>query len=92
MLSQRLQEFLSKWCNPETEPEYVADVLRGPGGRYYKDWLPQELFTAAQTRELNPATMASLTGTGFDDQKELEDWLRMVWPMWFTEPYPGSAA
>ena len=92
MLSQRLQEFLSTFCNPETEPEYVADVLHGPGGQYYKDWLPQELFIAVQARELNPATMTTLTGVYFGDQQQVGDWLRTVWPMWFTEPYPGSAA
>jgi hypothetical protein len=89
MLSQRLQEFLSNWCNPETEPEYVADVLRGPSGTYYKDWLAQELLTAVQSRELNPESMAALTGVSFDDQQQLDHWLRTVWPMWFPEPYPG---
>lgn len=91
MLSERLQEFLSTFCNPETEPEYVADVLRGPGGNYYKDWLSRELFAAVRSRDLNPAAMDSLTGVYFEDQRQVDDWLRTVWPMWFTEPYPGSA-
>jgi len=89
MLSQRLQEFIAEYCSPEIEPEYVAEVLRGPSGAHYRDWLPRELFTAVQSRELNPETMGDLTGVAFDGQQRIDDWLRTVWPMWFTEPYPG---
>ena len=89
MLSQRLQEFLTTWCNPETEPEYTAGMLGGPGGAYYRDWLPQELLTAVRSRELNPQTMGALADLGFTDQAGVDEWLRSVWPLWFTGPFPG---
>ena len=89
MMSQRLRDFLMTWCIPETRPEEVASMLRGPGGAYYRDWLPRELLAAARGMELTPETMSKLTGAAFDDEQVVRYWLRTVWPMWFGEPYPG---
>lgn len=88
MVSQRLQEFLLTWCNPETQPDEVANMLSGKSGAYYKDWLEPELLAAARAGELTPASLARFTGLGFDDRREVENWLRTVWPLWFSRPYP----
>jgi hypothetical protein len=69
----------------------VAEELRGPAWRYYHDWLPAELLTTVQARELNPEAFASLTGAYFENHEEIDDWLRTVWPTSFSEPYPGSS-
>lgn len=88
MLSQRLQDFLLNWCNPETDPAETARILRGAGAAYYEAWLPQELLAAAKARELTPESMAWHTGLGFADQEEVDGWLRTVWPMWFGTAFP----
>lgn len=90
MLSERLQEFLITWCNPETDPEETADMLRGPGGPSYLPWLPAELLAAARAHELTPESMAWYTGLGFAGQRDVDDWLREAWPLWFRERYPDG--
>lgn len=89
MVSQRLRDFLLAWCNPETQPEETASMLGGKSGSYYRDWLESEMLAAAREGEFTPKAVARLTGLGFDDQREVDDWLRTVWPLWFSRPYPG---
>jgi hypothetical protein len=89
MISQRLQDFLLTWCNPETQPDEVATMLGGRSGAYYQGWLESEMLAAARAGDLTPKSLARLTGLGFDDQREVDDWLQAIWPMWFSGPYPG---
>jgi hypothetical protein len=59
------------------------------GGAYYADWLEGELLTAARTGELTPKSLGQLTNRWFAAQPDVDAWLRRVWPMWFSRPYPG---
>jgi hypothetical protein len=88
MLSERLREFIDVWCGPDADAEDTAEMLRGPGGAYYLDWLPGELGQAIRGREINPELMSSMLAMHFDDQAALDRWLRRRWEMWFAESYP----
>jgi hypothetical protein len=87
-----LQDFLLTWANPETNPEETATMLHNKekGGAYYSTWLSEDLLAAANSGQLTPQSMTRLTGLGFDDQEEVEDWLKKVWPVWFDKPYPSQ--
>jgi hypothetical protein len=89
MLTERLRDFLQSWCNPDTQPEEVAEMLSGTSGAYYADWLEGELLTAAQAGELTPQSLEQLTGLWFAGQPEVAAWLRRIWPLWFRRAYPG---
>ena len=89
MVSKRLEEFLRTWCNPETDPVEVASMLSDRSGTYYRGWLESEMLAAARGGELTPRSIARLADLGFDDQREVDGWLRTVWPIWFSRPYPG---
>ena len=89
MVSERLRDFLLSWCNPDTQPEEVAAMLHGAGGAYYADWLEGELLAAARSGEFTPKSLERLTGLWFAEERDVEQWLREVWPLWFNRPYPG---
>ena len=89
MITERLQDFLQSWCNPDTQPEEVAEMLSGSGGAYYASWLEGELLAAAQAGELNPRSLEQLTGLWFAGQPDVTSWLRRIWPLWFRREYPG---
>jgi len=89
MLSERLLDFLEDWCGLDSDPEDVAEMLRGPGGAYYLPWLPGELAQAIREHAITPELMSSMLTLHFDDQVALDRWLRRRWEAWFTQPYPG---
>ena len=89
MLSERLREFLTTWCIPETGPEEVAAMLHGLTGAYYRQWLKPELLAAVRGKELTPELMTRLTGAAFRNEQDVQHWLRLVWSSWFLEPFPG---
>jgi hypothetical protein len=89
MISERLSDFIKNWCNVDTEPEEVAQMLRRDSGAYYADWLEKELLDAARAGDLTPDSMSWLTNRYFATQSDVDGWLREVWPLWFSRPYPG---
>ena len=89
MLSERLREFLRVWSGPDADGEDTAEMLRGPGGAYYREWLPRELGQAIREREITPELMSGMLAMHFADQATLDGWLRRRWEMWFSAPYPG---
>ena len=89
MVSERLRDFLLSWCNPDTQPEEVAEMLSDTRGSYYKGWLEGELLAAARSGELTPQSLKRLTGLWFADQPGVDAWLRSIWPTWFGRSYPG---
>ncbi len=89
MISERLADFLQTWADVDNRPEEAAEMLGSAGGTYYADWLEGELLTAARTGELTPKSLGQLTNRWFAAQPDVHAWLRRVWPMWFSRPYPG---
>jgi len=92
MISERLRDFLLSWCNPDTQPEEVAEMLCGRSGAYYADWLEGELLATARAGEFTPKSLERLTGLWFAGQPDVDAWLRRIWPMWFGRQYPGVSA
>jgi hypothetical protein len=88
MISERLRDFLLSWCNPDTQPEEVAEMLHDGSGAYYADWLEAELLAAARHGEFTPKSLERLTGLWFTGQSDVDAWLRQIWPMWFERQYP----
>jgi hypothetical protein len=89
MVSERLQDFLLTWCNPDRQPEEVPGMLRREGGAYYAGWLEDEMLAAARAGEFTPGSLQRLTGLWFARQQDVDQWLRGIWPAWFGRPYPG---
>lgn len=90
MVSERLQDFLLAWCNPDSDVSEAAEMLHRPRNTDYREWLPGELLAAARAGELTPEAMEDLTGGGgFRTQADVQRWLDKVWPLWFGRPYPG---
>lgn len=89
MISERLTDFLQSWCDVDTRPEEVAEMLSDASGSYYAGWLEGELLAAARAGELTPKLLRRLTNRFFETQSDVDDWLRRVWPLWFGRPYPG---
>jgi hypothetical protein len=89
MISERLADFLQTWADVDNRPEEAAEMLGGASGAYYADWLEGELLAAARTGELTPKSLGRLTNRWFAAQPDVDAWLRRVWPMWFSRPYPG---
>jgi hypothetical protein len=89
MLSQRLLDFLEDWCGMDSDPEDAAEMLRGPDGPYYLPWLPGELAVAIREHAITPELMSNMVMLHFEDQEEIDRWLRQCWQTWFTQPYPG---
>jgi hypothetical protein len=89
MISERLARFLRTWCDVDTQPEEAAKMLASGSGAYYADWLEGELLAAARAGELTPDSLGQLTNRWFAAQSDVDAWLRRVWPMWFSQPYPG---
>lgn len=88
MISEDLADFLSAWCNIDTDPDEVTELLHGPSRAHFLAWLPHDLEAAARSGALTPDSLAELTGLGFRDQAELDVWLRDRWTEWFDRPSP----
>ncbi|WP_433227983.1 hypothetical protein [Actinomadura formosensis] len=88
MISEELADFLSAWCNIDTDPEEVVELLHGPSRKHFLSWLPRDLEAAARSGALTPDGVAELTGLGFRSQAELDAWLRDRWAEWFDRPSP----
>lgn len=86
MLSERLRDFLDDWCGLDSEAAETAQMLRGPGGAYYLQWLPAELDQAIREHAITPELMSTRLGMHFEDQAALDRWLRQRWEMWFAQP------
>lgn len=89
MLSKRLREFLDDWCGLDSEATETAEMLRGPGGAYYVEWLPAELDQAIREHAITPEFMSRTLGMYFEDQAALDRWLRQRSQMWFATPRHG---
>jgi hypothetical protein len=81
MVTERLRDFLQNWCDPDTRPDEVAEMLSSTSGAYYADWLEGELFAAAQAGELTPQSLDQLTGLWFPEQADVTAWLHRIWPI-----------
>jgi|HubBroStandDraft_2_1064218.scaffolds.fasta_scaffold174749_3 hypothetical protein len=89
MISERLTYFLENWCDVDTEPEEVAEMLGSASGAFYSGWLEGELLAAARAGELTPQSLGRMTSRWFAAQSDVDAWLQQVWPVWFGRPYPG---
>lgn len=89
MISEELADFLRTWCNADTDPEEAVTLLRGPSRPYFMSWLPRDLAAAVRGRSITPEVATGLTSLAFDDQADVDSWLRELWDAWFDEPYPG---
>lgn len=89
MISDRLENFLLSWCNPDSTIEDAARMLQRPSNAEYQEWLPRELLAVVRSGELTPQALDELTGGGgFDTRADVDQWLREVWPAWFGRTYP----
>ncbi|WP_300608306.1 hypothetical protein [Trebonia sp.] len=86
MLSERLCDFLDDWCGLDGEAAETAQMLCGPGGAYYLEWLPTELDQAIREHAITPEFMSTRLGMHFEDQATLDRWLRQRWELWFARP------
>ncbi len=86
MLSERLRDFLAEWCGLDSDANETAEMLRGPAGDYYRDWLPDELDRAIRGHEVTPKFMSERQNMYFPGQADLDRWLRERWDLWFAPP------
>lgn len=86
MPSQRLREFLEGWCGLDADAEETAQMLDGPDGAYYRDWLPGELDQAIRGHEITPEFASTWLNLYFENQEAVDGWLRRRWDLWFRGP------
>jgi hypothetical protein len=89
MMSDRLKNFLSIWCDVDADQSEVTRILQAYPNHGFSPWLKEDLQQAIEDREFDPDVVYRLTTIGFDNQEEVDEWLRESWAAWFPEePYP----
>ena len=92
MLSDRLKKFVTVWCDVDADLGEVTRLLRTYPDRGFSLWLQDDLRRAIENEDFTPELAYRLTSIGFDDQEEVDGWLRDCWTTWFPkDPYPASS-
>lgn len=91
MLSTQLRKFLIARCNADADIDEVAQSLRQHPNSGISLWLQDDLRQAIEDKELTPEVAEDLTYIGFDNQNEVDAWLRECWTSWFPNvTYPDD--
>ena len=84
MISSKLEDFLSTYCNADEDPAETAELMRGELGAYERPWLLPELDAVIAGRvTLSPDLAGHLTSRRFDSPQDVIDWLVALRTSWY---------
>lgn len=87
MLSERLRNFVTVWCDVDSDVGEVTDILRESPDHGFSLWLEGDLRQAIVDGAFTPELVARLTNVRVRNEAEVDAWLRTLWTTWF----PGNA-
>ncbi|MEV6487423.1 hypothetical protein AB0M20_02105 [Actinoplanes sp. NPDC051633] len=85
MISERLEEFLSAYCDADSDPDELTALMHRELGAHERSWLLPELDTAIADRALSPELAEFLTNVRFETRDEVTDWLRGLRKAWYGD-------
>ena len=99
MISEEFKDFLLAYYNADEDPQdadkTVVQILQQlPQAAQADLWetkLHDEMSAAIKSNAFTPEVLEGATGRRFEDQQEVDTWLRERWQAWFGgEAYPTA--